>query len=213
MSTSAPMRTSTRQTAANPLGPTDEELMRAVADGDTGAIRLLYDRYGRLVYSQARKVCATDGLAEDATQEVFLALWRDPGKFDTSRRFSTWLLTVVHHKAVDAVRREATARRHAVSVTDEYLERCIPPGAGVEEVVLSSVDARQVRLALRQLPDDQRRAVALAYYGGFTQREVAGITGVPLGTVKSRIFTGTQLLRRLLAPLMPELSAVATAGA
>lgn len=182
--------------------------MQAVADGDHSAIRQLYDRYGRLVYSQARKICVSEVLAEDAAQEVFLALWRDPGRFDTSRRFSTWLLTVVHHKAVDAVRREAAAKRRSVSVTDEYLERCIPTGADVDEAALGAVDHDHVRVALKKLPTDQRRAVALAYYGGFTQREVAHITGVPVGTVKSRIFTGTQLLRRLLTPLMPELAGV-----
>ena len=198
-------------TSVSPLSPTDEQLMQSVADGDTQAIRTLYDRYARLVYSQARKTCVSDGLAEDATQEVFLALWRDPGKFDTSRRFSTWLLTVVHHKAVDAVRRETTARRRAVSVSEEYMERCIPAGPGADEAALSTVAGDHVRVALKKLPAEQRRAVALAYYGGFTQREVASITGVPLGTVKSRMFNGTQLLRRLLAPLMADLVGVAPA--
>ena len=74
---------------------------------------------------------------------------------------------------------------------------------------MSAVERNHVRVALRKLPAEQRRAVALAYYGGFTQREVATITGVPIGTVKSRIFTGTQLLRRLLTPLMPEPAAMA----
>ena len=188
--------------------PTDEQLMQSVADGHPDAIRVLYDRHSRLVYSQARKICAEDGLAEDTTQEVFLALWRDPAKFDTTRRFSTWLCTVTHHKAVDRVRRETTARKRTISATDEDMERAIPAGPAVDEVALSSVEGNLVRVALRKLPAAQRRAVALAYYGGFTHREVASITGVPIGTVKSRIFTGTQLLRRLLTPLMPELAAM-----
>lgn len=199
--------------SALPVAATDEQLMQRVADGDPEAIRMLYDRYNRLVYSQARRVCVSEGLAEDATQEVFLAIWREPGRFDTSRRFSTWLLTIVHHKAVDAVRRETTARRRAVSVTDEHLEVCVPAGPGADEAALAAVAGDHVRVALTKLPAEQRRAVALAYYGGFTQREVASITGVPLGTVKSRIFNGTRLLRGLLAPLMPELAGVAAAGA
>lgn len=190
--------------SASAVSPTDEQLMQSVADGDIEAIRMLYDRYSRLVYSQARRICAEDGLAEDTAQEVFLALWRDPGKFDTSRRFSTWLLTVVHHKAVDTVRRESAARRRAISVTDEYMERCIPAAPAVDETAISRVDGDHVRIALGKLPAEQRQAVALAYYGGFTQREVASITGVPLGTVKSRMFNGMRLLRGLLAPLMPE---------
>lgn len=205
-------RTPHMSTSTSPVVPTDEQLMQSVTDGHSDAIRVLYDRYSRLVYSQARKICAEDGLAEDTTQEVFLALWRNPGKFDTNRRFSTWLLTVTHHKAVDRVRRESTARQRAVSITDEDMERAILPGPAADEAALSSVDGNHVRAALRKLPADQRRAVALAYYGGFTQREVATITGVPIGTVKSRMFTGTQLLRRLLAPLTPELAAAA-AGA
>jgi RNA polymerase sigma-70 factor (ECF subfamily) len=200
-------------TPATSVAPTDEQLMQSVADGHSGAVRELYDRYSRLVYTQARKICADDGLAEDTTQEVFLALWREPAKFDTSRRFSTWLLTVTHHKAVDRVRRETTARQRAVSATDHDMERAIPAGPAVDEAALTSLDGNHVRVALRKLPAEQRRAVALAYYGGFTQREVATITGVPIGTVKSRIFTGTQLLRRLLTPLMPELAAVAAGTA
>jgi RNA polymerase sigma-70 factor (ECF subfamily) len=192
-----------------PVAPTDEQLMQSVANGHVEAIRMLYDRYSRLVHSQARKICAEDGLAEDTTQEVFLALWRDPAKFDTNRRFSTWLLTVTHHKAVDRVRRETTARQRAVSITDENMEHHIPPGPAADEAALSSLDGSHVRAALRKLPVEQRRAVALAYYGGYTQREVATITGVPIGTVKSRMFTGTHLLRRLLTPLMPELAAAA----
>jgi RNA polymerase sigma-70 factor (ECF subfamily) len=187
------------------LGPSDEQLMRRIADGDTAAVGMLYDRYSRLVYSQARRICAEDGLAEDTAQEVFLALWRDPGRFDPHRgRFSSWLLTVVHHKAVDAVRREHTARRRAISIDDEYLERTLPVGPGADETALDLVTGGYVRDALRHLPLEQRRAVALAFYGGYTQREVAAITSVPLGTVKSRTFNGMQRLRRLLTPLVPE---------
>lgn len=194
-------------TRASTVVPTDEQLMQAVADGDTGAIRTLYDRHARLVYSQARRICVSEGLAEEVVQEVFLAVWRAPGRFDTSRRFTPWLLTVAHHKAVDAVRRETTAKRRAVSVSvsDEYLDLCIPAGPGADEAVLSSMAGDHVRAALTKLPVEQRSAIALAYYGGFTQREVASMTGVPLGTVKSRMFNGILLLRRLLAPLMPDM--------
>jgi RNA polymerase sigma-70 factor (ECF subfamily) len=88
------------------------------------------------------------------------------------------------------------------------MERSIPAGPAADEAALSSLDGNHVQAALKKLPTEQRRAVAPAYYGGFTQREVASITGVPIGTVKSRMFTATQQLRRQLTPLMPELTAL-----
>jgi RNA polymerase sigma factor (sigma-70 family) len=185
-----------------PGEPTDEELLSRLAGGDASALGLVYDRYSRPAYSLARRICADDGLAEDVLQEAFLALWRDPGRYDPARgRFVSWLLTLVHHKAVDAVRRESASRRHTVPATEEGEERGAPAGPGADQAALSSVVAGQVRRALGSLPDEQREALALAYYGGYTQREVAAITGVPVGTVKSRMFTGVQRLRRLLSPL------------
>jgi RNA polymerase sigma-70 factor (ECF subfamily) len=186
--------------APRSFDPPDEQLMQQVGEGSTQALGQLYDRYGRLAYSHARRICADQGLAEDVVQEVFLALWRDPHRFDQSRgRFSSWLLAVAHHKAVDAVRRESSARRHTVpaSAADE---RSVPAGPGADQAALGSVVTGQVRDALGQLPDEQRRAIALAFYGGYTQREVAAITGVPLGTVKSRMYNGVRRLRRVLIP-------------
>jgi RNA polymerase sigma factor (sigma-70 family) len=163
----------------------------------------LYDRHSRQAFSLARRICADNGIAEDVVQEVFLAVWRDPHRFDPERgSFSTWLLTLVHHKAVDAVRRESAVRRRTVPGGIEGDEWSGPAGPGADEPALGAVIAGHVREALRRLPDEQREALALAYYGGYTQREVAAITGVPLGTVKSRMFTGAQRLRGLLSPLL-----------
>lgn len=191
---------STRPTA----DPPDEVLVARVGAGQSEAIGLLYERYGRPAYSLARRICGDGGIAEDAVQEAFLALWRDPGRFDPSRgSFGSWMLTLVHHKAVDAVRKESTIRRRTVPAADGE-EWNAPPGPGADQAAMSSVLAGEVRDALGRLPDDQRQALALAYYGGYTQREVAAITGVPIGTVKSRMFTGVQRLRRLLMPLQLE---------
>jgi RNA polymerase sigma factor (sigma-70 family) len=185
--------------------PADDLLVGRVADGDTAALGALYDRYGRPAYSLARRICADDGLAEDVVQEVFLAFWRDPHRFDPARgAFGSWLLTLVHHKSVDAVRRESAVRRRTVPAAEDGEEWSAPPGPGADHAALGAVAAGQVREALGRLPDEQRRALALAYYGGYTQREVAALTGVPLGTVKSRMFTGVQRLRSALGPVLGE---------
>lgn len=180
-------------------GPSDAELVRRLGDADGAALSQLYQRFGRPCYSLARRICADDGLAEDVVQEVFLTLWRDPARFDSSRgSFATWLLTLIHHKAVDAVRRESTIRRRMVSTPEagEDWSPTLAPGA--DQAAMERVAAGQVRAALHRLPLEQRQVLALAYFGGHTQREIAVLTGVPLGTVKSRMFTAVQRLRSLL---------------
>lgn len=192
----------------------DDELVRAVATGAHPALAALYDRYGRRAYSLARRVCRDDTLAEDVVQEVFLAFWRDPGRFDPDRGgFGTWLLTLVHHKSVDAVRRESTIRRRTVAVVDDGQEWSGPPGPGADLGALRSMEAGQVRAALGRLPAEQREALALAYFGGYSQREVATLTGVPLGTVKSRMFSGMRRLRGVLGPVLGEVVGDAGGGA
>ena len=181
----------------------DTRLVQRIVAGDSTALGDLYDRFGRQSYSLARRICADDGLAEDVVQEVFLAFWRDPTRFDPDRgRFGTWLLTLVHHKSVDAVRRESTIRRRTVPAAEDGTEWNAPPGPGADEDAIGSLVAGQVRDALGRLPAEQRRVLALAYYGGYTQREVATMTGVPLGTVKSRMFTGVARLRTILGPVI-----------
>ena len=160
---------------------------------------MLYRRFGRPCYSLARRICADEGLAEEVVQEVFLTLWRDPGRFDAARgSFATWLLTLIHHKAVDAVRRESTVRRRVVSVAEAGEQWSPAPVEGADQAALARVAAGQVRQALGRLPTEQRQVLALAYFGGQTQREIAAVTGVPLGTVKSRMFAAVARLRTLL---------------
>ena len=172
--------------------------MTLVAERDAGALEALYDRYGRPAYSLARRILADEALAQDVVQEVFLSLWRDAERFDARRgTVATYLLSMTHHRAVDAVRREEHLRRRRTS--DELLELRPDPGPGVEAEVEAADRRAEVRAALRDLPPAQRDALALAYFGGYTQREVASLVGVPLGTVKTRMAAGMRKLRDALA--------------
>ncbi len=179
-------------------GPTDVDLLGRLDAGDRHAMRLLHERYARLVHSVAQRICRDQSLAEDVVQEVFLMLWREYSRYTPARgTFPAWLLTVVHHKAVDAVRREHAAHRHTgLSSADGELA----PGPGADDAALESVVAGQLRAALHRLPLQQRQPLLLAYYGGYTYREISELVEVPLGTVKSRIFLGIRRLRMLLCP-------------
>lgn len=185
--------------AADPVveGPCDAELVRRLGDADRAAMSQLYQRFGRLCYSLAQQICADEGLAEDVVQEVFLTLWREPTRFDPSRGdFATWLLTLIHHRAVDTVRKETTIRRRVVAAPEA--DEDLSPVPGADAVGMARVAAGQVRAALDCLPVEQRRVLTLTYFGGHTQREIAVLTGVPLDTVKSRTLAAVQRLRLLL---------------
>ncbi len=179
----------------------DVELVRAIADGQHSALEEVYARYGRIVFSLARRIIVDSGLAEDVAQEVFLALWRDPSKFDETRgAFGTWLLSLTHHRAVDAVRREESVRRRRNKVAEQVESGALTDiEPAVAEQAWFTVRRDRVKLALGNLPDPQREALTLAYFGGYTQREVAALTGTPLGTVKTRMLAGMRRLREDLA--------------
>jgi RNA polymerase sigma factor (sigma-70 family) len=178
-------------------GLRDGQLVELVAEKDAGALEALYDRYGRAAYSLARRILAEETLAQDVVQEVFLSLWRDARRFDAGRgTVATYLLSMVHHRAVDVVRREENLRRWRTS--DEALEFEPDPRARVEDEVEAAERRAEVRAALAVLPPAQREALLLAYFGGYTQREVAALVGVPLGTVKTRMAAGMRRLQEAL---------------
>jgi len=172
----------------------DEALVALVARADEGAFAELYDRFGHVAYGLALKVVRDPALAEDAVQDAFLAVWRSSGRFVAERaKASTWILTLVHRRAVDVVRREQPRRT-------EPLETAPQPSANLtEDEAWLRLQRARVQDALRRLPDQQREAIELAYYGGFTQSELADRLGEPLGTIKSRMFSGLARLRELLA--------------
>lgn len=175
-------------------GLDDRGLVARVTEGDAEALEAIYGRYGRACYGLARRILADDQFAEDVVQEVFLAVWRDASRFDPSRGgFSTWLLSMTHHKAVDSVRREENLRkRRTTSAVLETREADVPR---VDDQVWSLLRRERVRVALKQLPDVQREALTLAYFGGYTQREIAGLTSTPLGTVKTRMLAGMKRMK------------------
>ena len=172
----------------------DEALLALASRGDESALGELYDRYGRVAYGLALRILRDRSLAEDAVQEAFLAVWRSSGTFLAEHgKPSTWILTLVHRRAVDLVRREERRRGEPL---DDVAQ---PSGEATDEEAWLRAQRQVVQEALRKLPPDQREAIELAYYGGFTQSELAERLGQPLGTIKSRMFTGLKRLRELLA--------------
>lgn len=178
----------------------DEALVALVERGDEPALAELYDRFGGMAFGLALRLLRDHSLAEDAVQEGFLSLWRSAARFVPERsKASTWILTLVHHRAVDLVRREERRRVEPLEVAPEA-----DSGVSTEEAAWLGLERERVQEALRSLPDQQREAIELAYYGGFTQSQLAERLGEPLGTVKSRIFTGLANLRKLLTNVETE---------
>ena len=172
----------------------DEALIALVARRDEAALAALYDRFGRLAYGLAFRVLRDTSLAEDAVQEAFMSVWRTADRFVAGRsKASSWILTFVHRRAVDLVRREE--RRRAEPLEDAPEVDLAP---GTDEEVWLRLRRERVQSALRALPDQQREALELAYFGGFTQSELAERLGLPIGTIKSRMFSALARLREIL---------------
>ena len=172
---------------------TDQELLALVARSDDLALAELYDRYGGVAYGLALRILRDDALAQDAVQDAFLAVWRSAAGFLPERaKASTWILTLVHRRAVDLVRREQRRRTEPLDPEQH------PATSASDEEAAVRFYRRAVQEALEQLPPDQRQAIELAYYAGLSQSEVAERLGQPLGTIKSRTFAGLSRLRELL---------------
>jgi len=180
----------------SPAALEDAALLARVGTGDEAALEVLYQRYGGACFALARRILDDAQLAEDVVQQVFLMLWQGHSYDPARGAVSTWLLSVTHHKAVDALRREA--RRRTVSSVEALAELAAtsPPP---DDEAWRLLRAERTRAALRSLSAEHREVLLLAYYGGYTQREIAGMTGLPLGTVKSRTLAAMNRLRDELA--------------
>jgi RNA polymerase sigma-70 factor (ECF subfamily) len=178
----------------------DLELHRRLSAGDRAAFDELYRRYGAAAHGLALRVTAQEALAQEVVQDAFLALWRAPEAFDPARGvFRSFFLSLVHHRAVDVVRREERLRTRSERVSNLEPVRGEDVADDVVEGAYLSVRRRQVREALTTLPPDQRRVVELAYFGGYTQARIAEALGIPIGTVKTRTLAAMRKLRRALS--------------
>jgi RNA polymerase sigma-70 factor (ECF subfamily) len=174
----------------------DNELLEAVRAGEIGAFDALFTRYGHLVYSTCVRVLEDAQMAEDMTQEVFLRLWRRPELYDPERgRFLSWLLSVTRNRAIDELR--SRGRRRAHETPGEIENDSDEPTASDDPLMAAELaDQRAaLRQALAQLPEEQRRAIELAYFGGLTHLEISMLLRQPLGTVKTRIRLGMRKLK------------------
>src|ERR1700686_3551746 len=170
-------------------GLADVAVLSAIRSGDENAMAALYDRYSAVVYSVALRVLGDTGAAEDVLQEVFMQLWRTPGLFDSSRgTLGPWLAVIARHRAIDGLR-----KRCAETDIADVVVSVEPDLAGDAERARAM---EKVRGALGGMPAPQRSALEMAYFEGLTHTEIATKTGEPLGTVKTRIRTGLQALRR-----------------
>lgn len=174
----------------------DGKILERIARGEAEALEDLYDRYRAIAYGVALRVTGDASVAEDSVQEAFIGAWRNAARYDRARAsVKTWLLSIVHHRAVDAVRRRRPTTELPAADTAPTPAFVVPD---VWPEVSTRLDGEEIRAALASLASSQREALELAYFGGFTQQEIATRTGTPLGTVKSRMRLGLVSLRRIL---------------
>jgi RNA polymerase sigma-70 factor (ECF subfamily) len=168
--------------------------MQLVAGGDADAFEIVLERHADAAFSLAYRMCGKRSVAEDVTQESFLALWRGGGRYDRTRgSVRTWTLGIVHNRAIDALRRSSTHDRRRAN--DEGLEEELEAPERTDVQAMSNAASDEIREALGELPTDQRRVIELAYFGGFTHTEIASMLDTPVGTVKGRMRLGLVKLR------------------
>ena len=172
--------------------------MRLVQRGDAQAFEAIYDRHGSAAFSLAYRIAGNRSLAEDIVQEAFLSVWRSAVRYNPERgNLRSWLLSVVHNRAIDGIRRAVVHTRHQVDGEGLEERKAAPEMTDVEAI--RREESRTVRSAMEQLPPDQLKVVELAYFGGFTHTQIADMLGMPLGTVKGRMRLALDKMRDGLA--------------
>ncbi len=172
----------------------DEELMQLVAGADADAFEVILERHADAAFSLAYRMCGRRSLAEDVAQESFLSLWRSAARYDRARgSVRTWTLGIVHNRAIDALRRTSVHDRRRAS--DDAMEHELEAPERTDVQAMSNAASEEIRVALGELPSEQRHVIELAYFGGFTHTEIASMLDTPIGTVKGRMRLGLEKLR------------------
>jgi RNA polymerase sigma-70 factor, ECF subfamily len=173
--------------------------MQLIAGGDPRAFEVVYERHATAAFSLAYRICGVRATAEEVAQEAFLAIWRSGARYDRARgSVRTWLLGVVHNRAIDMLRRTTVHERRRAA--DERAAETLEAPERTEVEAARREEARSVRGLIDELPDDQRRVIELAYFGGFTQEQIARMLDAPLGTVKGRMRLALEKLRAGIGP-------------
>jgi RNA polymerase sigma-70 factor (ECF subfamily) len=177
----------------------DEDLLVQIAGCDERSFEVMYDRHGKVAWSLAFRLLGDREAAEDLVQEAFLAVWNGAAGYSQAKgSVRTWVLSIVHHRAVDRLRQGAASRRRQEAL--EQVAMIEPAAPDAAEVALARVEATEVQSALAHVPGEQLEVLRLAYYGGYTHHEIAGMLSLPLGTVKSRMRLGLERVRRNIDP-------------
>ena len=172
----------------------DEDLMQLVRRGKAHAFEVVYERHASAAFSLAYRIVGNRSGAEDVSQEAFLSLWRSGARYDRARgSVRTWVLGIVHHRAIDHLRRATVHDKRRAS--DEGIEERFEARERTDAEVARRDEARTVRRAIDELPPDQCQVIELAYFGGFTHTEIADMLETPVGTVKGRMRLGLKKLR------------------
>jgi RNA polymerase sigma-70 factor, ECF subfamily len=178
----------------DPRSLADEDVMQLVRRGDAHAFEVIYERHSAAAFSLAYRMMGTRAGAEDVTQEAFLSMWRSGARYDRARgSVRTWVLGIVHHRAIDALRRATVHNRRRAG--DEGIEERFEARERTDAEAARREEAGAVRTALATLPPDQVQVLELAYFGGFTHTEIADLLGAPVGTVKGRMRLGLKKMR------------------
>lgn len=190
-----PRRTDTdTDTALRALA--DEDLMQLVRRGEAAAFEVVYERHATASFSLAYRMTGNRNQAEDVVQESFLSLWRSGARYDRTRgSVRTWVLGIVHNRAIDSLRRAGVHDRRRAATSDEHMAERLETPERTDVEAARRDEAREVRRALTTLPSDQSRVIELAYFGGFTHSEIATMLGAPIGTVKGRMRLGLEKMR------------------
>lgn len=178
----------------------DETLIRLIAQAQEGALTQLYDRYNRLVFSLALAIVNDHATAEEITLDVFMRVWQKAGTYRADQaKVSTWLTHIARHHAIDILRRRSVRLDQYAVQWDDATSSTDSSGQGPQESAELSLRRERVRAALAALPAEQKQALSLAYFGGYTHQEIADILRQPLGTIKTRIRLAMQKLREHLS--------------